>query len=844
MIIDGIKYSCEPCVRGHRQANCKHSDRPLQEIKRRGRPITACEECREARKQNNCHRSCKHCTIKSKSEIGDAFIKTLPNGAADLSAASIVRRSSSVRSRSSVSSAPSGVRPSVASTSASVASEEELATVGRKKSLSRPASSRRSSSAAQKKPHDLAHGHLADHPTHVSSTFSPYPHYSQKEHKERHVVPKVEEEETPSFGFGSANLALSPLPTFALPPPPAPARSYSAPTAVAAPQPQRIAPKPEPPQLSNEQLASAFFFRGFPSLPDYTPPSTTAKSTPALPAPAPTPAPAPAPIPPPAPRATAPVYPLPPIPPSEVVSSSMPLSTSPESACPPSFPVASYAPPSELQAPELQPAPLPYPADPAAEAFVLGPVESRPKVSLAPMYGAEASFYAEPAPVFSQDAGLLYSSYAPTTTGTPALTVASTMATHDTLAPYADEGTPLPPPNAAVYGYPLHPVESNVSYTSFASHNSSSAPLSVYSGYESTGAASAFERLDLNFDLDPFSHPNSAYHSSSASSVAGAVPQAAGADDAGPDLDGILEWLASSATAGVFPPTPSTAHSAVLSAPSAIGSDYGSSAIGRPPSSSVSSIGPSASGRTSAFSSSASSLRHSPLVPSPPPQHDLPISVAVDDAGYEEDDEAEEAEPANQARFGTVRPKRRDPNLEMMRTATITCFGQGDVSPEVQGEEDESSEDGEDRRAVSGNGAESWAADDPRHGFFARFGPSALDDAGEDHGHDEDEDAEFEEDEEDELERFGIDEEWLKRLGTQEVHLDLDDFGSGAARDAADAQAQAQGASSSSSSGSSEDGEGDEPPDPRPAGLFADDGGQQQGRDEAQGADLGLEWWN
>lgn len=32
-VINGIKFSCSPCVKGHRSANCIHEDRPLLEIK-------------------------------------------------------------------------------------------------------------------------------------------------------------------------------------------------------------------------------------------------------------------------------------------------------------------------------------------------------------------------------------------------------------------------------------------------------------------------------------------------------------------------------------------------------------------------------------------------------------------------------------------------------------------------------------------------------------------------------------------------------------------------------------------------------------------------------------------
>ncbi|KAI1850443.1 hypothetical protein JX265_001404 [Neoarthrinium moseri] len=38
MLIDGEKWACEACVRGHRVSNCNHSDRPLQHINKKASP--------------------------------------------------------------------------------------------------------------------------------------------------------------------------------------------------------------------------------------------------------------------------------------------------------------------------------------------------------------------------------------------------------------------------------------------------------------------------------------------------------------------------------------------------------------------------------------------------------------------------------------------------------------------------------------------------------------------------------------------------------------------------------------------------------------------------------------
>ncbi|KAI0797297.1 transcription factor, partial [Irpex lacteus] len=52
------KYACETCIKGHRSSTCKHTDRPLFEIKKKGRPVTQCEHCRELRKTKQVHVKC------------------------------------------------------------------------------------------------------------------------------------------------------------------------------------------------------------------------------------------------------------------------------------------------------------------------------------------------------------------------------------------------------------------------------------------------------------------------------------------------------------------------------------------------------------------------------------------------------------------------------------------------------------------------------------------------------------------------------------------------------------------------------------------------------------------
>jgi hypothetical protein len=51
-------FTSETCIKGHRSSACRHTDRPLFEIKKKGRPVTQCEHCRELRKTKQVHVKC------------------------------------------------------------------------------------------------------------------------------------------------------------------------------------------------------------------------------------------------------------------------------------------------------------------------------------------------------------------------------------------------------------------------------------------------------------------------------------------------------------------------------------------------------------------------------------------------------------------------------------------------------------------------------------------------------------------------------------------------------------------------------------------------------------------
>lgn len=57
VLINGVKYACERCIRGHRVTTCNHTDQPLMMIKPKGRPSTTCNHCKELRKNKNANPS-------------------------------------------------------------------------------------------------------------------------------------------------------------------------------------------------------------------------------------------------------------------------------------------------------------------------------------------------------------------------------------------------------------------------------------------------------------------------------------------------------------------------------------------------------------------------------------------------------------------------------------------------------------------------------------------------------------------------------------------------------------------------------------------------------------------
>jgi len=50
VLINDKKFACATCIKGHRVSGCTHTDRPLFEVKKKGRPATQCNFCRDKRK--------------------------------------------------------------------------------------------------------------------------------------------------------------------------------------------------------------------------------------------------------------------------------------------------------------------------------------------------------------------------------------------------------------------------------------------------------------------------------------------------------------------------------------------------------------------------------------------------------------------------------------------------------------------------------------------------------------------------------------------------------------------------------------------------------------------------
>ncbi|WBW71919.1 DNA-binding transcription factor, nutritional copper sensing Cuf1 [Schizosaccharomyces osmophilus] len=72
ILVNDAKMACMKCIRGHRSSSCKHGDRELHPIRPRGRPISQCEKCRQARIKRHIH---VKCTCSSNTEKRQPILK-------------------------------------------------------------------------------------------------------------------------------------------------------------------------------------------------------------------------------------------------------------------------------------------------------------------------------------------------------------------------------------------------------------------------------------------------------------------------------------------------------------------------------------------------------------------------------------------------------------------------------------------------------------------------------------------------------------------------------------------------------------------------------------------------
>jgi len=81
VIIEGKKFACGACIKGHRSTRCTHSDRTLLEIGKKGRPPTQCTHCRELRKTSRVH---SKCMCGDRPTQTTRRLRVLPNGTSSL----------------------------------------------------------------------------------------------------------------------------------------------------------------------------------------------------------------------------------------------------------------------------------------------------------------------------------------------------------------------------------------------------------------------------------------------------------------------------------------------------------------------------------------------------------------------------------------------------------------------------------------------------------------------------------------------------------------------------------------------------------------------------------------
>jgi hypothetical protein len=66
VLINGRKFACDACIRGHRASSCSHTGRQLLPVRPKGRPSSQCDTCKAKRATGSFHGKC-HCSTTSES---------------------------------------------------------------------------------------------------------------------------------------------------------------------------------------------------------------------------------------------------------------------------------------------------------------------------------------------------------------------------------------------------------------------------------------------------------------------------------------------------------------------------------------------------------------------------------------------------------------------------------------------------------------------------------------------------------------------------------------------------------------------------------------------------------
>ncbi|ODV91285.1 hypothetical protein CANCADRAFT_44889 [Tortispora caseinolytica NRRL Y-17796] len=77
ILVEGEKYACMRCIRGHRSSSCNHSRRPLLQVRRRGRPVASDDKRAAVIPQGSCDCGVAAIVVPTRAAMGDRDGKVL-----------------------------------------------------------------------------------------------------------------------------------------------------------------------------------------------------------------------------------------------------------------------------------------------------------------------------------------------------------------------------------------------------------------------------------------------------------------------------------------------------------------------------------------------------------------------------------------------------------------------------------------------------------------------------------------------------------------------------------------------------------------------------------------------